>query len=115
LVCQIWQFDTIFPGIVKSSDDVAKVAVKFEGRTYGGRVVSSHPEGRAKKHCRFYFDEALARRLKEVFLMSHMRDLESRLNRLRWLRASAQLYAAGGGGGGLGGLGGGGFGGPDID
>src|SRR5215831_3382886 len=78
-VCQLWQFDTIFPGIVKSSDDVAKVAVKFEGRTYEGRVVSSHPEGRAQKACRFYFDEALARRLKEVFLMSHMRDLESRL------------------------------------
>src|SRR5262249_12249103 len=79
-ICQLWQFDTIFPGIVKSSDDVAKVAVKFEGRTYEGRVVSSHPKGRAKKHYRFYFNEALAHRLKEVFLMSHMRDLESRLS-----------------------------------
>ena len=46
-----------------------------------GRVVSTHPEGRANKVYRFYFDEALLRRLKEVFLMSHMRDLESRLRK----------------------------------
>jgi hypothetical protein len=77
-VCRLWQFDTNFPGIVKSKDAVAKVAVRFEDRTYEGRVVSTHPKGRDQKVYRFYFDKAVDR-LKEVFLMSHMRDLESRL------------------------------------
>jgi hypothetical protein len=80
-VCRNWQFDAVFPGILKSSDPASAVAVWFEGRNYPGRVVSTHPEGRAKKVYRFYFDEALLRRLKEVFLMSHMRDLESRLRK----------------------------------
>ncbi len=80
-VCRNWQFDAKFPGILKSSDPKSAVTVQFEGRTYPGRVVSTHPEGRANKVYRFYFDEALLRRLKEVFLMSHMRDLESRLRK----------------------------------
>jgi hypothetical protein len=80
-VCRNWQFDLIFPGILKSSDAASAVSVWFEGQNYPGRVVSTHPEGRAKKVYRFYFDEALLRRLKEVFLISHMRDLESRLRK----------------------------------
>jgi hypothetical protein len=80
-VCRIWQFDLVFPGILKSNNPAAIVAIRFEERTYTGRVVSTHPEGRANKVYRFYFDETLLRRLKEVFLMSHMRDLESRLRK----------------------------------
>jgi hypothetical protein len=80
-VCRVWQFDVVFPGILKSNDPAASAAVRFEERTYVGRVVTTHPEGRANKVFRFYFDEALLRRLKEVFLMSHMRDLESRLRK----------------------------------
>ena len=80
-VCRNWQFEDVFPGILKSNDPAAAVVVRFEGRTYTGRVVSTHPEGRANKVYRFYFDEDLLRRLKEVFLMSHMRDLESRLRK----------------------------------
>jgi hypothetical protein len=78
-VCRLWQFDVVFPGILKSNDPAATVAVTFEERTYIGRVVSTHPKGRANKVYRFYFDEALLVQLKEVFLMSHMRELESRL------------------------------------
>jgi hypothetical protein len=79
--CRIWQFDAVFPGILKTNDAASTVAISFEGQTYAGRVVSTHPEGRANKVYRFYFDDALLRRLKEVFLMSHMRDLESRLRK----------------------------------
>jgi hypothetical protein len=78
-VCRLWQFDVLFPGIQKAKDVGAKVGVKFEGRTYEGWVVSHHPKGRANKIYRFRFDKDLLARLKEIFLMSHMRDLESPL------------------------------------
>jgi hypothetical protein len=78
-VCDLWHFDVVFPGLLKSKDQAASVAIKFEGRSYKGYVSSTHPKNRAKKVYRFYFDTDLHRRLKEIFLMSHMRDLESRL------------------------------------
>jgi hypothetical protein len=80
-VCDRWEFDSLFPGLLKSNDPRASVVIQFEGHHYQGRVVSTHPTKRAKKVHRFYFDIDLLRRLKETFLMSHMRDLEGRLRR----------------------------------
>jgi hypothetical protein len=78
-VCDQWDFDTVFPGLLKKGDPEAAATIKFEGHNYEGYVVSTHPRGRAKKVYRFYFDSDLLQKLKEIFLMSHMRDLESRL------------------------------------
>jgi hypothetical protein len=66
-VCRLWQFDVVFPGILKSNDPAATVAVTFEERPYIGCVVSTHPKGRANKVYRFYFDDALLVRFKEIF------------------------------------------------
>ena len=77
--CRMWNFDTVFPGIVKTQDEGSKVRIKFNGKEFDGKVVSTHPKKRANKVCRFYFSEDLLAELKEVFLMSFMRDLESRL------------------------------------
>ncbi len=77
--CRLWDFDVVFPGLLKSNDPVASVTVKFQGHNYKGRVVSTHPIARSQKVYRFYFEKDLLERLKETFLMSHMRDLESRL------------------------------------
>jgi hypothetical protein len=77
-VCDLWCFDDVFPGLLKSNDPKASVNVNFEGKIYKGHVVSTHPKGRSKKVYRFYFnDDDLLRELKDTFLMSHMRDLES--------------------------------------
>jgi hypothetical protein len=38
-----------------------------------------HPKARSRKVYVFYFGKDLLGRLKEIFLMSHMCDLESRL------------------------------------
>lgn len=78
-VCKLWKFDEVFPGILSSKDSKTQVSVVFDGITYKGRVVSTHPKVRANRVYRFFFDDELLARLKETFLMSHMRDLESRL------------------------------------
>jgi hypothetical protein len=69
----------VFPGVLKKANPKARVAIFFERKLYKGWVVSTHPKVRANKVYRFHFDEDLLQLLKEVFLMSHMRWLESRL------------------------------------
>ena len=77
--CRMWDFDNVFPGLVKTADPISSVSIQFNQKRFDGKVVSTHPKGRANKVYRFYFSENLLSELKEVFLMSFMRDLESRL------------------------------------
>jgi len=77
--CRMWDFDRVFPGLIKTADPASSVAVLFRQKRFDGKVVSTHPKRRAQKVYRFYFSEDLQSELKEVFLMSFMRDLESRL------------------------------------
>jgi hypothetical protein len=77
--CKMWLFNKVFPGIVKKSNPNSAVAITFNKKHFEGNVVSTHPKPRKNKVYRFYFSEELLSELKEVFLMSFMRDIESRL------------------------------------
>ena len=75
----MWNIYEVFPGKTGMRDPESRVTVTFNQREFLGNVTSTHPPNRANKAYRFYFSEELLAELKEVFLMSFMRDLESRL------------------------------------
>ena len=78
--CGLWAFDTLYPTDLGKRDPASLVLVTFEGRSYDGHVTRSHPKRRAQRVFRFFFGEDLLADLKAVYLMSYMRDLESRLS-----------------------------------
>jgi len=78
---RMWEFDRLFPGVFGKTDDRARVVLHFATRTYAGWVTCTKPEGRKSRVYRLYFDDTLRAVLENTFLMSYMRDLESRLQR----------------------------------
>jgi hypothetical protein len=75
----MWDFDDLYPSNIGKRDPASAVAVIFNGKPFDGFVTSTHPERRAQRVFRFYFSGELLAELKEVYLMSFMRELESRL------------------------------------
>jgi hypothetical protein len=75
----MWSFDEAFPGKLTKKDPASQVSLTFNGNTYSGNVISYHPAKRKTKIYRLRFYTNLAEELKKTFLMSFMRDLESRL------------------------------------
>jgi hypothetical protein len=75
----MWSIDKIFPGKITKKDPSSQVSITFDGNAYSGNVTAYHPKNRRNKICRLHFDTKLAEELKQTFLMSFMRDLESRL------------------------------------
>ena len=82
----IWGFNNPpkkggFKGVTKKKDDDSKVDIIFEGKIY--------KEGRLRyktkaKHFSLDFGTKLRDRLKQVFLMSHMKYLEETLEKVIW-------------------------------
>ena len=78
-VCKVWNLDDVFPGLTGKKDPKSKVLIKLNNKTYDGQVTCSWPKGRADKGYRMWFGDHLMTELKEIFLMSFMRDIENRL------------------------------------
>ncbi|MBM3514710.1 MAG: hypothetical protein FJX59_13505 [Alphaproteobacteria bacterium] len=76
---RMWELDRVFPGIRGKRDESSQVILKFQGRDFAGWVTCTKPEIRKTRVYRLFFEEALRALLEQVFLMSYMRDLESRL------------------------------------
>lgn len=79
-VSKIWNLNLYFHNIVSIKEDKSKVLIQFEDSTYDGNVVLKK-RGKKKPIYRLFFSDALANKLKNVFLMSHMRGIEQELNK----------------------------------
>ena len=78
-VCRVWDLDKIFPGVKGKKDPRSRVSINFNNKQYVGQVTCTSPKKRADKLYRMWFGDDLKSELKEVFLMSFMRDIENRL------------------------------------
>ena len=78
-VCRVWNLDNVFPGLKGKRDPKSKILITLNNKTYEGQVTCSWPKKRADKVYRLWFGDDLIAELKEVFLMSFMRDIENRL------------------------------------
>ena len=78
-VCNAWSLDGVFPGFKGKRDENSMISIRFNRKEYDGNVTCSRPRNRANKIYRLWFGDELKSELKEVFLMSFMRDIEGRL------------------------------------
>ena len=81
-VASKWGLDSHFPDIkgkLGKNDNGSETQVLFKRKTYSGHVTCTLPKNRPNKVHRLWFSEELVDELKEVFVMSHMRDIESAL------------------------------------
>jgi len=78
--CKMWSIDTTFQSISSKKNPASKVNIIFEKINYDGWVTIT-TKGRKYPAFRLWFTAELQYRLKEVFIMSFMRDLESRLRK----------------------------------
>lgn len=78
--CSVWGLQETFSSTTSKKSTNSKVTINFENKQYEGWVtVAKH--GRKSPAYRIWFSEDLLDRIKDVFLMSFMRDLESRLRK----------------------------------
>jgi hypothetical protein len=81
-VASKWNLEAHFPnieGASKKNDEITKTKILFNNRTYTGNLTCTFPKKRANKVHRLWLSDGLAEELKNVFVMSHMRDIESAL------------------------------------
>lgn len=79
-VGKMWAITSVFPDKGGRRDPSSQVALKFQDQTYNGAVTWYH-RGPGAVGYRLWFEDSLRYALADVFLMSHMRDIEGRLTR----------------------------------
>jgi hypothetical protein len=77
--CQIWGIDADFSSSTSKSNPKSEVVICFKKKTHPGFITSNKPQTRANPVFRLWVGEELMHELKDTFLMSFMRDIESRL------------------------------------
>ena len=80
-VCDLWNLDHYVYQVNKRSDPRAKVSIIFNDVTYEGAVTFSHPKQRANRVYRLWYTEQLNYEIKQTFIMSYIRYLESALRK----------------------------------
>ncbi|MDE2636305.1 MAG: GIY-YIG nuclease family protein [Chloroflexota bacterium] len=78
-VCQLWNLDNIFPDVKGKKDLGSKIEIFFLEKKFKANITCTWPKKRADKVYRLFFGDDLKSELKNVFLMSFMRDIENRL------------------------------------
>lgn len=76
--CNMWGIQEIFSGCRSKKDDNSIVTIEFNGIEYQGNVTIA-PMGRKTPAYRLWYSEELQSVIKDIFLMSFMRDIEARL------------------------------------
>jgi len=80
-VASKWDLEKHFPnieGLSRKNDEITKTKLVFK-KTYKGNLTCTFPKKRANKVHRLWISDELLEELKNVFVMSHMRDIESAL------------------------------------
>jgi hypothetical protein len=77
--CRMWNLESTFPGLKGKKDEQSAVTIKFNRKQFSGHITCTWPTARADKVYRLWFGDDLKNELKEVFLMSFMRDIEGQL------------------------------------
>lgn len=77
-VGRMWGIHAVFPSTGSRRDPNSQVVLHFRGKTFNG-AVTWYRRGLNGAGYRLWFDDALRYALADVFVMSHMRELEGRL------------------------------------
>jgi len=81
-VASQWDLGKYFPdvaGTLRKGDANSISSISFNNRSYDANLTCSFPKSRPDKFHRLYQSKELTDELKGVFVMSHMRDIESGL------------------------------------
>jgi hypothetical protein len=76
--CRSWRIEKQFFEINSKKDSRSKVIILFVNKTYEGWVTEAK-QGRVSPAYRLWFSDDLLNKIKDIFLMSYMRDIENRL------------------------------------
>ncbi|OIQ49056.1 hypothetical protein BerOc1_00975 [Pseudodesulfovibrio hydrargyri] len=79
---QMWGIPTLFSGCRSKKNQCSEVVIRYKGNGYAG-FVTEKAKGRKTPHFRLWYEDDLLAQLKDVFLMSFMRDIERRLRKVR--------------------------------
>ena len=80
--CRMWRVQGEFSGCTSRKDPLSKVRIVLEREQFDGWVTIAK-EGRTTPAYRLWYSDDLAFRLKDVFLMSFVRDIEDRLRKAK--------------------------------
>ncbi|MCW3999520.1 MAG: GIY-YIG nuclease family protein [Candidatus Bathyarchaeota archaeon] len=82
--CKMWGIEDDFSTCNSKSMATSKIQVEFKGIVYDGWVTVAKEGERSKSPAyRLWYQRQLSHELKDAFLMSFARDIESRLRRLK--------------------------------
>ena len=76
--CKMWDIDSLFRGVTSKKDEDSEITIKLGKKKWNGWVTVAS-KGRKTPAYRLWFDEDLTQELKQVFLMSYMRDIEDNI------------------------------------
>ena len=77
-ICRAWGIDTMFKGVTSKNHSKSPIKITFNNKIWNGWVTEAG-KGRVNPAYRLWFEEDLTYELKQVFLMSYMRDIESNI------------------------------------
>ena len=80
-VCRMWETEGTFPDLKGKKDKRSLISITFNNHKFEGQITSSWPKKRADKIYRLWFGDDPKGELKDVFVMSFMRDIEARLRK----------------------------------
>jgi len=80
--CRMWRIQDDFSSCTSRKDPSSRVQIEFRREKFDGWVTIAK-EGRKTPAYRLWYSDQLAFKLKDVFLMSFVRDIEDRLRRAK--------------------------------
>lgn len=83
--CKIWKIPKDFSNCRSKRDPASKVQVEFQKKMYEGWVTIA-AKGRKTPAYRLWYSDLLTYELKDVFLMSFVRDIEDRLRKSKGIK-----------------------------
>ena len=88
--CDMWDINASFRNCTSKKDKKSKVVIMVENEEYEGWVTCAK-QGRKTPAYRLWFSDNLQSKLKDVFLMSFMRDIEYRLRKERSINIEDEI------------------------